>query len=679
MKKFIFIAFIFVLWPAVINSQASNFVKADNWIKEKFTRGAVPPFSFIYGGRSSNSFITSWDYKAEELPSPEKDVKNTLFTYTDKQTGLVVKCFVACYADYNAAEYVLRFSNTSERNTPILENAAVIDNTFSYNTEGTFTLYHSLGSNGAVNDFQPFDEKMQIGKNIYMTPAGGRSSDKTALPFFNIESPEKQGIVVAVGWTGKWFADAVQKDEKSVSIKSGMESMRLFLYPHEEIRTPGICLLFWNGESRLNGHNQFRRFILSHHTRKINGKNPVLPISAAFELDGVPAPCSVHSCVTETSAIAQITRYRMFKFTPELFWLDAGWYSGCGWNIEEGDWGSTVGNWSINKDRFPNGFKAISNAAHASNAKFMVWFEPERVRLGSEIQKKHPEWLLSKPNSDIYLLDIGNPEVRMELTNYLSDFIKNEGVDYYRQDFNMDPAPYWKENDSAGRTGISEIRHIEGLYAVWDSLLARFPSLIIDNCAAGGRRIDLETTSRSTPFWRTDLEQNAVGYQNHTYGLNLYLPLHGTALFRTGKYYFRSGLGSLGVINWSSNGSNSETIYSYQKYIEDFKRLREYFLADYYPLTPLRKHYMDDDFWMAYQFDRPEKNDGIVLVFRREKNTDELMNIKFKGLNASSVYELYYEDYEIKLNKTGGELMAGIDVKISEKPASVLISYKKIK
>jgi hypothetical protein len=75
----------------------------------------------------------------------------------------------------------LRFINTSSQNTPIIEKASVIDNNFSYGTGGTFILHHSLGSNMAVNDFQPFDEQMQIGKNIYMTPTRGRSSDETAF------------------------------------------------------------------------------------------------------------------------------------------------------------------------------------------------------------------------------------------------------------------------------------------------------------------------------------------------------------------------------------------------------------------------------------------------------------------------------------------------------------------
>ena len=81
---------------------------------------------------------------------------------------------------------------------------------------------------------------------------------------------------------------------------------------------------------------------------------------------------------------------------------------------------------------------------------------------------------------------------------------------------------------------MSEIRHIEGLYRFWDYLLARFPNMVIDNCASGGRRLDLETTSRSIPLWRTDYNYGEPnGYQNHTHSLNMFLPLNGTGTYTT--------------------------------------------------------------------------------------------------------------------------------------------------
>lgn len=245
-----------------------------------------------------------------------------------------------------------------------------------------------------------------------------------------------------------------------------MEKLKLSLYPKEEIRMPKICLLFWEGKDRMTGHNQFRQFILAYHTRKMNGNHVELPLSA-FLARGGPSPCNEHVCATEDYCVTQIKRHQQFNIVPEVFWLDAGWYP-C-----QGQW-PNVGNWTPNKKNFPNGLKPVTDVAHTAGAKFILWLEPERVTEGTEFANKNPDWLLKLPNNKNFLFDLGNKEARLWMTEYISDLIKKQGIDYYRQDFNMDPMPYWVANDKPDRIGISEIRHIEGLYAYWDSLLARF-------------------------------------------------------------------------------------------------------------------------------------------------------------------------------------------------------------
>jgi alpha-galactosidase len=655
----------------------SDIADVHQWVEQRFAKGRIPPFSFVYGGKKSDTFIRNWQYNAEKIRSMEPDSEVTVYSYKDVQSGLVVKCFVTCFGDFPAVEWVLKFSNTSGRNTPLIGNAAVIDYPFISTEEGTFLFHHAKGSNAQRSDFQPVDEKLQIGRSIYITPVGGRSSDNTAFPFFNIETPGQQGIMVAVGWTGKWYADVIQNDGKSVMLKSGMEKMELTIFPEEEIRTPEICLLFWNGEDRMIGHNQFRQFILAHHSRKINGRFAEYPLSGSFDY-GDPSPCTEYNCLTEEYAVALVKRYQHFRILPEIFWLDAGWYTGCGWNKEKGEWWQNVGNWTVDKERFPNGLKAVADAVHETGAKFMVWFEPERVRPGTEIDREHSEWLIKLPGNDNYLFNLGNKDALKWITEHISDMIKTERIDYYRQDFNFDPMPYWVSADKPGRTGISEIRHIEGLYAFWDSLLVRFPDLLIDNCASGGRRLDLETTSRSAPLWRTDYQYGEPnGYQCHTFGLNFYLPIHGTAIYKTDSYTFRSGLGGTAVLNWEVTGRTSESIPAIQERIQDYKRMRPFFYSDYYPLTESRNS-TGDNVWLAYQLNRPRQKDGVILAFRRSDCPDETLRIKLRGIDANDTYELFYEDYGLHIRKTGLELLEGIDLTIPLKPASLLISYHKI-
>jgi len=331
-----------------------NQPEVKQWINQHFASGKIPPFSFVYGGKNSDSFIKNWKFTSEKIQTAEPNSEESVFTYSDKQSGLVVKCTVTGFTDFPAVEWVLNFSNTSGKNSPVIEKAAAINYAFDVAEGGTFILHHAKGSNAERSDFQPYDDRMQVGKNIYMTPIGGRSSDNTAFPFFNIEMPGKQGVMVAVGWTGKWYADVLQTNEKSVSLKSGMERMQLYLQPKEEIRTPKICLLFWKGEDRMVGHNQFRRFILAHHTRKINGHFAEYPLSGSFDY-GDPAPCGEYECLTEEFAVALVKRYQQFEILPEVFWLDAGWYTGCNGLKKDGGWWQNVGNWSVEKERFHEG------------------------------------------------------------------------------------------------------------------------------------------------------------------------------------------------------------------------------------------------------------------------------------------------------------------------------------
>ncbi len=648
----------------------------DIWVANHFAQGKLPPFSFEYGGRRSGQFIRKWTFQQKEIPSTEPDSREMRYSWTEPGGGLSVTCHLTRFNDYPAVEWMLEFSNGSAKNCPLLQKVAVIDQSFEVRQSGHFVLHHARGSNAERTDFEPMDEELAFGEHTYLTPTGGRSSDNTAFPFFNIEAPGGQGVVAAVGWTGKWYADVSQPSDRWVSLQSGMEKMQLSLYPAEQIRTPRISLLFWTGADRMIGHNQFRQFILSHHSRKINGRYAPYPLSGSFDY-GDPAPCQEYNCLTEEFAVALVKRYQQFRILPEVFWLDAGWYAGTGWDkAEKGGWWEQVGNWTADPDRFPRGLRPVADAVHAAGARFMVWFEPERVRPGTRIDREHPEWLIKLKDNDNYLFDLGNKDARAWMTVMISAFIQKEGIDNYRQDFNFNPMPYWESHDKPGRIGISEIRHIEGLYAFWDSLLVRFPNLLIDNCASGGRRLDLETVSRSAPLWRTDYQYGEPnGYQCHSYGLNFYLPIHGTAIYRTDAYTFRSGLGATAVLNWEITGKASEPIGAIQQRIKDFKDLRPYFLGDYYPLTP-NQDITSDDVWMAYQLNRPSREDGIVIAFRRAGSSRDSIMVKLSGLRAAENYEMYFEDYGLRVLKTGRELMDGIALTISQRPASLLIRYK---
>ena len=635
----------------------------EKFVSASVDRTSSPPFSFIYGGKPA--LFKTWKVTSETQTSADKKVKTVV--YDDPATKLRVTAVYTIYSDYPAVEWVLRFKNAGSADSLILEDILACAVRFDDLPEGPATLYRALGSNAVRSDFAPVLDKLGEKADVRFGPSGGRSSDASALPFFNIAAPGR-GIMAAVGWSGKWKAAVKRTSAKTLDLAAGMDAAHFRLHPGEEVRSPSMALVFWKGDDRLAGHNLFRRFILAHHTPRIQGKPIELPLSHGVGFGG-PFPCNEYVCATESYALAMIDRLKQFGIEPDACWIDAGWYENA-----TGNWWTGVGNWTVNRTNFPRGLKPVTDAARRWGKGFVVWFEPERVYQGTRLDREHPDWLTALPGNPNRLLNLGEPRALRWLTDHISNFIQTEGVTIYRQDFNFDPAPYWKAMDAPDRIGIAEMKHIEGLYAFWDALLARNPGLLIDNCASGGRRIDLETTGRSVPLWRTDYQYfEPNGYQCHTYGLHLFLPLSGTGNNNPQKYFFRSSMNGAVVLGWELN-STFNTALALEA-VAEFRVLRPYFRGDYYPLTD---YSTSDDAWAAFQWDRPEGRDGIIMAFRRPQAASSIV-VRLHELEAEGDYEASFEDYGISLIKSGRELMAGLSLKIPEAPGSLLIRYRRVR
>ena len=660
----------------------------NKWISSNFKEGTIPPFSFVYGGKHSSSFIKRWSYSVRNGQEPDPFVIKRIYSYKDPASGLIVECEVKGFVKYNAVEWMLRFINAGDNNTSEISSVNASDITFVYKKNGEFKLHYADGSRASRDDFRQRLQVMQPNDSVYMEPYGGRSS-QNAFPFFNIEAPQGQGgVLAAIGWTGTWFAKVKAETGNKASLKSGMVNLKTYLYPKEQIRTPKVCLLFWSGDDRFVGHNAFRRLVLDHYTWKQNGKPTVYPVSTSFNY-GDPAPCNEYTCMTEDYAIALIKRYAQYKLVPDVFWLDAGWYIKAADVANKRNWANTVGNWTIDAERFPRGFRPIADEIHKQGAKFMVWFEPERVMKDSDWAHQHPQWMLDAKGSlvpeewqkdeehDAVLFNLGNPEACKWLGQFVGDFMETNGIDYYRQDFNIEPAGFWYNNDEEGRRGICEIRYIEGLYRFWEYLLNRFPNTLIDNCASGGRRIDLESISRSAALWRTDYNYGEpTGAQCHTYGLELYLPLHGTGVEQADSYTFRSSLGTSVIYNWKVTEGNYNVIDMRSKKSE-FNDIRPYFYEDYYPLSDTdNANITADNIWMVYQLHRPSDDSGYLVGFRRPNSPDKTYVVKLHGLRAEKDYKLTNRDTGVVLIKKGLELSEGLELSLDQSRSSLLIKIE---
>jgi alpha-galactosidase len=648
------------------------------WMFAQFARGAVPPFSFQYGNRPSVELLTQWQYRHDSRRVDRFCNRHT-FTYTDPATGLQVECECVLFRDFPAIEWLLRVRNTGTQDTPVLADVQAIDTSLMGGRK--WKLHRALGSNAQREDFAPVVDDLKPGNAVHLAPVGGRSSNTVALPFFNLQT-EDGGVVFAIGWSGQWAADFLMENTNSLRLRAGMEQTHLKLHPGEAIRTPRILLLFWQGEDEFIGFNRLRRFLLQHHVPRRRGK----PVTLPFACTSCGPPDEANQA-TEQSQLELASQF--VPYGVEYLWLDAGWF--------EGRWPNGVGNWFPRKDGFPRGLRPLADGVRRMGMKgLLLWFEPERVYEGTWIDREHPDWLLQLPGNLNRLLNLGHPAALSWLTDHLSQMIEREGIAVYRQDFNMDPLPFWRAADAPDRQGITEIRHVEGLYTLWDTLLKRHPDLLIDNCASGGRRLDLETISRSVALWRTDyMSFEPVSQQCHTMGISRYLPTTSSVCGYPDAYLLRSALNN-GLLLWKAwvNAAPDEECRGLlppeatwqaghrfpsgraKALAAEFRRLRAYFFGDFYPLTP---YSTADDAWVAYQFHVPEKDAGIVLVFRRARCWPREQTVRLRALAPEKTYEMRLTDEHLRRDvfaQSGRELLQGLLVRLDRAPSSLLIEYR---
>lgn len=631
-----------------------------------------PPFSFVYDKKASPQLLKTWTLTRRSQELDAHRTERTLI-WDEPRGGLQVRCVAIEYHDFPTVEWTLHFRNTGTNDTPLLENIQALDLDLSRGNGGEFRLRHNVGSPANGNDYAPLETLLKPRDTRRLGASGGRPT-QTDWSCFNLEWA-REGWIVGIGWPGQWAAELTRDNARRLHVRAGQELTQFKLLPGEEIRSPLVVLQFWRGDW-LRAQNLWRRWMLAHCLPRPGGQLPppqLLATSSRQFEEMVKA--------NETNQIFFLNRYRAEGIQLDYWWMDAGWYElhGGGWN--------QVGTWQVDSNRFPRGLRAVADHAHRHGLKTLLWFEPERVTAGTWLAQNRPEWVLGGTNGG--LLDLGREEARRWLTDHVDGLLREQGIDLYRQDFNLDPLEFWRKHDAPDRQGITEIRHVLGYLDFWDELRRRHPKLLIDTCASGGRRNDLETLRRAVPLWRSDYAFESTGQQCMTYGLSLWLPYHGTGTVaaRHVPYYGGGPLPVEPYAFWSNVSPSLLCCFDVREKNLDYAALRRLirqwrlvspnYFGDFWPLTPWTR---DDTVWMAWQFDRPEAGEGLVQAFRRPHSPYESARFRLRGLESAARYLITdLEQPDRREEYRGAELTGpGLRVTATNQPAAVVLIYKKV-
>ncbi|MDO4573702.1 MAG: alpha-galactosidase [Planctomycetia bacterium] len=639
-----------------------------------------PPIFLEYDGRPLNATT----FRMEKTVTAQTDaLVEQRVTYTAWDGKLQVRLDVRTYRKFPVWEYTLWLTNLSqEAPTGVVRDiqACRLPVPLSQ-TPQTPTLYTIRGSQSRPDDFIPQMFSIPPGTTESLTQSHGRSSNDW-IPFLDLSLSETSGMLFAIGWTGSWEAHFTHPsspdDPMRVVVRMGDSRFRLA--PGESLRQPSMTIFTRQGMSRRAFQTVVHRFMREHKVPRDARGNLLPPILAVTAGGGNKPPQKMRD-------ILEYVRENRLPF--DTYWVDAGWYgaphedelnSNCGPH-----WWKYVGDWRVNTTTHPTGdLLPIADAVHAAGMKFLLWFEPERMMDGAPILETHPEFRHGN------LVDFGNPEALGWIQNTVYGMIEKHRIDVYRQDFNMDPRPVWDAMDQeADVVGLAQARHITGLYRFLDEMRARFPNILLENCASGGRRIDMEMISRAHTYCRSDYyigrkpkDTAFLLGQNATLNTLPFLPFQGGESngVPVGDDYAAFSVISSGTVFTPSDFDGGiirraftadETAW-FQKIFTTAARMKPFYMGDFYPLVEPCS--ADDDLWCAWQADRPDQQAGFAIAFRRGENNEEARVFQLGNIDPAADYDV--EEYGGEKSVVKGSALQAWNVALPPR-AFRLIFYRK--
>jgi len=203
----------------------------------------------------------------------------------------------------------------------------------------------------------------------------------------------------------------------------------------------------------------------------------------------------------------------------EAVLIDAGWY--CPPD-KFGEWHKRTGDWQFNTELYPNGSREVADCIHEAGLKFGLWMDPERLGIMSEMAKEHPEWLGKsfKNGATGSIIDMSNPGAVSWVESEVARVLSDNQVDLFRLDYNIAVHEIFCEDTDGG---CNTLEYYENVYAMYERLKKKFPSVYFENCAGGGARTDLGMMKNFTHTWVSD-HQIAPRSFAITNGMTMVLP-----------------------------------------------------------------------------------------------------------------------------------------------------------
>jgi len=477
--------------------------------------------------------------------------------------------------------------------------------------DGPWRTLTALG--GTTENFYPPRayrpaERVVFGGEIRIeSHEAGRSSNRHLPLLLATAGPgdDAPGLFCGMEYSGEWFL-TLRHVGNAPFLRGLLKTSGIVVAAGETLALPAVHVGFFDG-GLARGTNALRRYL----------RDRVCP--PAKDPSAWP-PVSYNHWTGIQNDFDEALLRRQVARSADLgveYWIhDASWF--------EGNFPAGVGNWRrADPAKYPRGLRPLADFVRAKGMKFGLWFEIERAEEGTWAIEKHRE-LFFPPRASwcgrSYHLDLSRPAAADWAVRTLSRWIDELELDWLKLDYNIDPAPYFHAADPTGKVQLAYGR---GLYRVLETLRTDHPRLVIENCASGGRRIDLGTLRRSDIHWISDHSFNPHISRYMLCRFARFIPSHlasSAVSVRAGAG--DAGFGDLDALSrmcgaWSVSGDvagwSRRLTRRMRKWADAYKRVRHLIGQDFRELLGPPA---TDRHWDAVQFAAPDAAEHLVLAYR---------------------------------------------------------------
>jgi alpha-galactosidase len=367
---------------------------------------------------------------------------------------------------------------------------------------GRYTLNYLTGR--WAGEWTLNQETVRPGARVIESRRG--STGHQANPWFAIQAgdaDEEHGEVWfgALGWSGSWRITVEQDQLDAVRVTGGFNPFDFgyVLKAGEKLETP----VFYGGYAQdgLGGASRLlHRYELEH----------ILPRTQSTAGQAMPKvrPVIYNSWEATEFRVSEAGQMALAEKAAALgidrFVMDDGWFG------QRKDDHAGLGDWYVNKEKFPNGLKPLIDKVHALGMDFGLWVEPEMVNPDSDLFRAHPDWVLhflGRPESqqrNQLVLNLARPDVREYVLGFLDKLLSENNIAFLKWDYNRNwSEPGWDQLPAAEQKRVY-VEFTQNLYGILSELRKRHPSVEIESCSGGGGRVDLGIMRYTDEVWPSD-------------------------------------------------------------------------------------------------------------------------------------------------------------------------------